>query len=131
MTNKKFSFLLLFSTLTFALIRTAYCVDEDQTWNLMDLDDQVASALGVSTFISGLIISTILNFMFLLPLAYLCSGKNKNPVLPCLIIGLPLDGTCVALGWLPVWIMLIICMLVALMFASSMRGWILGGSRGD
>jgi len=126
MINKKFSFLLLFLTLTFALIKTAYCVDDEQTWNLMDLDDQVASALGVSTFIGGLIIAAVLLLMVLLPLGYLYSGTNKNPTYPCVISGFVVLTICTALTWIPWWLLVLTSVTVGLLFAGSIRNMISG-----
>jgi hypothetical protein len=83
----------------------------------MDLDDQVAAALGISTFGAGLIIAAILVFMFLLPLGYLYSGKNKNPMLPCVIVGNALLGFCVYMTWFPVWLFAIEIALTAALWS--------------
>lgn len=130
MTNKKFSFLLLFLTLSLALIKSAYCVDPEQSFDLTKLDDYVGDALHVSAPVPGLIITAFLLCLTLLPLGYLFSGKNKDPTYPCLIMGLTILSLSVAMTWIPIWTFIIVCMFVALILAATFRDLITGKGRG-
>jgi hypothetical protein len=114
-------------------VSLAYASD-DETVNLADFPQKLADALNVSLFVGQLLASLILMSLFLFP-AMLIAGYFGGPgaVLYTLIfVGLGSSGVCVALGWLPMWLYLVMCLLIALMFAGKMREIITGGPiKGD
>jgi hypothetical protein len=109
-----------------------HAIDEDEVVNLGDFPQKLADALNVSLFVGQLLVSLIFMAIFLLPSMLIAGywGGGGAVLYDIIFVGLGTSGVCVALGWLPVWTMLIICMLVALLFASTMRGWILGKTGG-
>ena len=123
-----FYLVLLFAILA-TLISQAYAVDESGQVNIQDVPQRLGNALGISDpgtagFVGGLLASAILMFTFILPVAL-----YSKSFLPSMLVGFLLMGTCIGLGWLPYWFLLIIVMLVALMFAGNMRDWITGKGR--
>jgi len=50
------------------------------------------------------------------------SAWNRDPLIPALIVGLGSLGLCVALAWFPVWIMAILCLLIAIFGANKITG---------
>jgi len=105
-----------------ASLPLAYAVDEDSQVNLLDVPLKVSEALGIPLFASQILCSAVVFVMFVLPVAFL----SKKGYLPPLIVSFLVLGTTVAIGWLPYWFLLIISMIVALMFAGTMRDWITG-----
>jgi len=108
--------------------------DDDETVNLGDFPQKLAEALNVSLFVGQLLASLIFISIFLLP-SILIAGYfgGAGAVLYVIIfVGMASSGVCVALGWLPVWIYLVECLLIALLFAGKMRELITGGpTKGD
>jgi len=83
---------------------------------------KVSEALGIPLFASQILCSAILFIIVVLPVAFL----SKKGYMPPLIVSFLILGTSVAIGWLPYWFLLVIAMIVALMFAGTMRDWITG-----
>lgn len=84
---------------------------------------QLADRLGTTLFVGQIFGSLIVLTIFLFPTILLTRGKNP---LIAIIVGVMSMGLCVALGWLPYWFLIIICMFIALMYSGSMRSWISG-----
>ena len=126
--------LILFLILLIMPVSMAHAVDEDEVVNLGDFPQKLADALGISLFVGQLLASLIFMALFLFP-AMLIAGYfgGAGAVLYTVIfVGLGSSGVCVGLGWLPVWLYLVTCLLIALMFASKMRELITGGpTKGD
>jgi len=97
----------------------------------MDLPKQLTERLGLPDsgdyFAGKILASCILLALFLLPTLFLCSRFNKDVLFPALFVGFMVLGFCTALGWLPYWFLLVICLLVATMFSGQIRNWIAGG----
>jgi hypothetical protein len=62
--------------------------------------------------------------IFMLPIAIW-----SKSLVPPIFVGILVMGLCVALNWLPVWFLVVLAMLVALMFAGKMRDWVSGTSK--
>jgi len=105
-----------------ASLPLAYAADEDSQVNLLDVPLRVSEALGIPLFASQIICSCVVFVMLVLPVAFL----SKKSYVPPLITSFLVLGSTVAIGWLPYWFLLIICLIVALMFAGNMRDWITG-----
>lgn len=104
--------LLFFFVLIF-LILPAYAQDEDI--NLINLPSQLAEHWGITPFASGLFLSSMLGFAFLIPTMILIKRNSIGIV----IIGFSVMSFCIAVGWLPYWILLLLCLLIASMYASK------------
>ena len=84
--------------------------------NIMNLPEQLASAWGITEFAAGLFMTTLLCLAFLFPIAI----WKKTAFAP-LIVGFGVMGFCVAIAWFPVWLMLLLCLLIASMYASKIK----------
>ncbi len=93
--------------------------------NITDVPSNLGAQLGVGAFGGGLIASAVLILGLLLPTALIARKKNAGfvPELVMAFLGLCI---CVGIGWLSYWILLIIALLVAVMYAGTMRDWITG-----
>ncbi|MBA7493375.1 hypothetical protein ES702_03933 [subsurface metagenome] len=90
----------------------------------VDLPDAFADVLGISPFSAGILLSGIFLMMFLLPIVWY--GKSSLAVM---MVGLVNIGFLVTIGWLPTWIILIIILLIAGMYASKIADWLSPASR--
>jgi len=117
-TLRKTLFLPFFLVLTLFLVNCAYAQDEI---DLSTFPQGLADALNISLFAGQLLGSVILMLMFMLPVVV-----YTKTLLPPLFVGLLTLGFCIALGYLPTWFLLIISMLIAVLWGSKLREWILG-----
>ena len=102
--------------LVLTLIIPVYAEDDEPDVNLLNLPEQLGNAWGISTFAAGIFMSTIMFFTFLFPLIIW-----RKSGLIVLIVGFGIMGFCIAVGWLPYWIMLLISLLIAAMYASTIK----------
>lgn len=93
--------------------------------DLQSIPTQFAEALGISVFAGQMILSSIIMLTFLLPIALL-TRKGRGSWIPEVAITFVVMGSCIAIGWLPYWFLLVIAMFVALMFSGTMRDLITG-----
>jgi len=96
-----------------------------QDLNLTDLPEYFAEALGIPTFGGQVLFSGIIMLMFLLPLCLL-TRKGRGSWIPEVALTFVIMGACIAIGWLPYWFLLMVCLFVALMFSGTMRDLITG-----
>lgn len=113
----------LFSLLN--MVSFVGAVDEENQVNLLDLPTKLANALGIPQFAGQILVCAIFMFMFMLP-----TVVYTKTLLPPLFVGFLTMGFLIAVGWLPFWFLLIMCLMVALMFSGSMRDLITGKGRG-
>lgn len=83
----------------------------------------LAYRLGIPLFAGNILASLLLLLVFVMPFAVL---RHRRGWLIELIMGMTSMVLCIALGWLPVYLLFILCMIVAMMFSGRMRGWITG-----
>lgn len=114
----------LFVASLFSLTTPVFAQTQDI--NLQDLPTRVAQALGMPVLAGQMLASGVVLIMFLLPLTLL-TRRGRAGWLPEMVVSLVLLGFCIAIGWLPYWFLIIICLLIALMFSGSMRTWLTGG----
>ena len=110
----------LFLLLTLTFVNVAYAVEGDDI-NLGTFDDALAERFGTSVFAGGILATTILALMFLIPVAV-----YSKTFLPPTIIGILTIGFGIAVGWLDIFFLLVVVLVIALMFAGKMRTWIGG-----
>ena len=117
--NKQLKLLLILFFFT-AITPIVYANDEDVV-NLPDFPQKLADALGMpdNLFAGKLLASSIVLALFLLPTVFACSKFRKDVNLPSLFMGLTSLSFCVALTWLPVWIFVLLCFLIAVMFGDK------------
>lgn len=123
--NKSLTLLLV---LFFFVVVTpiVYANDEDVV-NLSEFPDQLATALSIPLFAAQILASSIVLALFLLPTVFACSQFNKDVAIPSVFVGFLSLSFCIAVEWLPYWILIIVSILVALMFGNSIKGLISGG----
>jgi hypothetical protein len=121
---------MLISLSALALLITP--VHAAESVDLAAVPQQLATALGVNLFVGQLISSLLFMALFLFPGMLIAGfyGGEGAVLYTIIIVGLGSSGVCVALGWLPVWIYLMMCLLVAAMYASMARGWVTGRGGG-
>jgi len=96
---------------------------DDKNVNFAELPNQLAERLNISLFAAQILISSIILGIGLFPTLILTRGRNP---LAALLIGMCLLSFCIALGWFPVWIFVLICFLIAVLFAKQITK-VLGG----
>ena len=101
-----------------------HLIADDRTINVMDFPQQLADALGMPLFAGQILASLLLMLGFILPVLFITKGKN---MLMALIMGFSTMCLCVALAWLPIWVLLMVALIAALMMAGQMRNWLGGG----
>jgi len=121
-TTHKLGFLL---PVFFSLLKLITPVHAEADINLQEIPTQLAEALGIPTFAGQMIMSSIVMLTGLLPIAIL-TRKGRGSWIPEVAVTFVIMGSCIAIGWLPYWFLLIICLFVALMFSGTMRDLITG-----
>ena len=86
-----------------------------------DVPDGLADQLEVSRGVAELILSCSVLLCVGLVLA-VAMGEDKNP-LTIVIMMIGLVGMLTAIQWLDPWYLVMICMIIALLYGSLMRGW--------
>ena len=99
-----------------------YAQDEskDDTINLLEIPDHLATALGIPLFASQLLTCSLVMLIVLLPIAIFA---KRNTILT-LIVGFTLMGFFIAVGWLPYWFLFVIALLIASLWSAKIKGWI-------
>lgn len=115
--NKRVSLLSLLFFLM--LISSVYATEEQENPNILDIPSQLGSALGIGTFAAGILCSVVLVFAFILPLEIMTRGKSQFSVL---IVGVGLMSFCVAVSWLPIYVIILIILLIAGLFGGKLKG---------
>jgi len=82
--------------------------------------NNLAYALNIPLFAGQLLASVILMSFFLFPTMMLTHGKTRQEI-PITFIGVGTLSVCIALGWTPYFVMLLIIMMVAFAYADKIR----------
>lgn len=122
----KLPYLLLFALFLLVMIPNVYAVEDDDTVNLSEFPLKLSEMMTIPLFAAELLASSIILTLFVLPVVFACSKFGKDVTIPALLVGFGALGFNIAMGWLPYWFLLVLALLVALLFAGSMRGWIGG-----
>jgi len=91
--------------------------------NLTHLDSWLASALSINVFIAGLLLGLMVLMACMLPLLF----TSKERPIWATIIGFAVSCFNVAIGWFPVWELVILVLIVALMFSDKITKKVSGG----
>lgn len=96
-------------------------------FNLTSFPDLVATAFSLTDFAAKLLVSSLILLFFTILTGVAFMKSNGNTILyAVLIVEFVVMGFLVALAWLPYWIFLIVCLLVAVLLAGQLRGFITG-----
>ena len=112
----------------FLLLLVSPVYAQDTTVDITELPAQLAAQLGITEFIAGLIISVVFICLTLLPVIVATKGKADFFGM-YLLLGILVLSVLVALGWLPVWIFILIIIALAIGLARSLSDAIGGGLR--
>lgn len=94
--------------------------DNDEAVSLTDLPAKLSEFLTIPLFPAKLLTSSIILALFVIPTTFACSKFNKDVVIPDLLVGFLALSFCISMGWLPVWIFVIIVLIVAVFFARKL-----------
>lgn len=95
-----------------------------QAVDLDSLPALVAAAFGAPLIFGQLLLGVVFLLAVLLPVAVVSRGNADEKVY--LLLGLPTLGILTAIGWFPVWIMLIIVLITAALWSGKVREWLSG-----
>jgi len=123
----KLGYLLLFALFLLVMIPNVYATEDDDTVNLSEFPLKLSEMMTIPLFAAELLASSIILALFLLPTVFACSQFKKDVALPTIFMGFGALGFNIAMGWLPYWFLIVVALLVALLFAADMKGWITGG----
>ena len=85
------------------------------------IPETLAENLNISMFQAQLLTSCVFLMLFLFPTLLV----TRN-ILAHIIVGMSVLGFCTVMEWFPVWIFLVVCVLIGLMFSSRAKDWITG-----
>jgi len=87
---------------------------------LLDFPTRLAKSLGISVFAAGLIASFMI-LMFILLMLVAATKGNPNPFITALLTFFVL-AICTAIGWFPVWSLIILMLLIGLLYGKRLIG---------
>jgi hypothetical protein len=87
---------------------------------IQDIPSAVSETLGVSIQVAGLILSC--GILLCVALLISMSGKNPNMIATSAVM-LATVGTLTAISWLYSWLIVMLAIVIALMFAGTLRDW--------
>jgi hypothetical protein len=90
--------------------------DEISGIDITILDNLLGSYLGIGEFAGGILLGIIFIAMWTFPLLF---ARSNKILMASLFIGIGCVCFNVAVGWFPVWILIVLAFLIALLFASS------------
>lgn len=90
--------------------------------NLFNMPEGLMQQLNIDLFSAQILASMIVLAVMLFPTLILSKGN----VVACVIVGVPTMLFTAALGWTPIWVLLVTCVLVGLMFSGGARTWLSG-----
>ena len=110
----------LFSLLFFIFLSLSiYPVNaqQDPDVNVLNIPQQLSQHLGISVFASQIILSAAVLLAIALPL-----GIAKVKGILNLVVLFVFMSVLVTIGWLPYWLMILVSLLVAVLYAKAFRG---------
>lgn len=121
-------FVLVAIALVFSIVLSVPTVYAEESYDLTELPMRVGEYFGISIFAAGLIVSALF-ILFPTMITGLVMKRSANTAIlyAILVVDFVTMGFLVALAWLPYWIFLILCLIIALLFAGQIRDMITGG----
>ena len=105
----------------FAWLTVVMLSSSAQAGFIDDVPDGLADQLEVSRTVAELIISCSILLAVGLAIA-VASNENTSPFVMLVII-IAVIALLTAIQWLDPWLLIMICMIIALLYGSLMRGW--------
>jgi hypothetical protein len=87
--------------------------------SILDIPLRLGEAIGISTFAAGILCSVI---VLLIPILFIIILTRGKGMLAAAIIGIPLMGFCVVIGWFPIFLMILTCLVAAGFIALWWKG---------
>jgi hypothetical protein len=91
--------------------------------SLTGLPQALANALGISLFPAQILATCLFIALIDVPLLWVTKGRNINLIMISTFLML---GFSVAMGWIGIWIFLIICLFIGIGLADIARKWLTG-----
>ena len=88
--------------------------------DLSTFPQELATFLNIGLFPAQLLTSTIVLSFFIFPTLLLTRARNQT--ISVLLVGFSTMGFLIAVGWLPVWIFVIIALFTAILYAGKIKG---------
>ena len=86
----------------------------------MSWPQAVGEKLGIGTFAGGILLGIILLAIFMFPIMMIARRRGTG-FMAELIFGLAIFGFCIAVNWFPIWFIVILTFLVAILFAKKIK----------
>ena len=86
--------------------------------DLSEFGTSLGEKLGIGAFAGGLLMGLIFEAVILFPLTMISRRKGSGYMAE-MIFGLGVFGLNIAMGWWPVWMIIILCFLIALLFGKD------------
>jgi len=99
------------------MIPLAYAADPV---DISEAPQALADALNIPLFAGQLMIGLLFTCFFLFPTLLLTRRSGQTNAM--VIVGLGCIGVCVAIGWWPVWLFAVTCLIIALLMAGKVKG---------
>ena len=117
---KIYGFLVILLYISF-LITPACAIDEGDTVNLFDFPQKLADALVIPLFAAKILASLIIMSLFLFPAMFIAGYFSGAGAIffSSIIVGMSSLAFCVALGWFPIWVYIVICLFLAFMYSQK------------
>ena len=116
MNHKKLLIFLFAFLISIFLLDVAYAIDDSDVVDISQVPQRIADALNVPLFAGQVLASAIIFSLLCLPSFILT--KNSIAHISAIIISLSL---CLALGWMPYWILLLLSLLIAFIYSSQIK----------
>jgi len=113
--KKHKTFFLFFSLSLFLIFNITQTVSCNSSWE--DFPGEIADTLGISETAGGILLSLIFIGMWCFPLVF----AHKQASVLSLILGLGCMCFTVAVGWLPLWVLLVVSLTTAGIYALVWR----------
>lgn len=118
--------LLFVLVLTLSLfVNIAHAETDYSIYDLTALPQQVANHLMIDVFAAGLICWSVLFLICMLPMTIISRSKRSSWI-PELALTLVLMGFGIAVTWLPIFFIIAVALIIALMMSGKMRDYITG-----
>jgi len=92
---------------------------------LEDIPELFGDFLSISTEAAQLILSIVVLLAVVIPIMIVSRGAKSNAIEA--VMGFVTACALVAIGWLPVWVLIVITMIVALLWSRTLSDTVTGG----
>jgi len=90
------------------------------------IPEQLAEKLSIPLFGAQILASGIIVFIPLMSISLIARGKYQHAWIAEMFVGFMFLAFVVSIGWCPYWLLILLTMLIAIMYAGTMRDLITG-----